>query len=47
MTWTAFSLSLLAFAWFMFLAQRLLSQGFGIALFGSSQRTRRRPMSTS
>jgi hypothetical protein len=45
-TWTAFSLFLLAFAAFLFLAQHLLPQGFGIAVFGGGQGTRRRPMFT-
>jgi hypothetical protein len=46
MTWTAFSLVLLAFAAFLFLAQQLLPQGFGIARFGGGQGTRRGPMFT-
>jgi hypothetical protein len=45
MTWTAFSLFLLAVASFLFLAQYLLPRGFGIALFGGGQGTRRRPIS--
>jgi hypothetical protein len=37
---------LLVFAAFVVLAQHLLPLGFGIALFGGGQRTRRRLMST-
>lgn len=46
MTWTAFSLFVLAFAAFVFLPQHLLPQGFGIVRFGGGQRASRRTAST-
>ena len=46
MTWAALSLLLLALPAFVFLAPHLLPQGFGIALFGGGQGTRRRPTTT-